>query len=69
MEEQEQTIRLDQFMKLTNMVMSGGEAKHVIQDGQVRVNGEVDTRRSRKLHQGDRVEFAGRTEVVASLEH
>ncbi|MHB0856955.1 MAG: RNA-binding S4 domain-containing protein [Anaerolineae bacterium] len=68
MDEQKPTIRLDQFMKLTNMVMSGGEAKHVIQAGEVRVNSEVDTRRSHKLHPGDRVEFAGRCEVVTNLE-
>jgi ribosome-associated protein len=57
-------IRLDQFMKLVAMVASGGEAKHLIQDGQVTVNGEAETRRSRKLHEGDTVTFEGRTETV-----
>ncbi|HHX42404.1 MAG TPA: RNA-binding S4 domain-containing protein [Chloroflexi bacterium] len=69
MSEQEQaTIRLDQFMKYVGMVGTGGAAKHLIQQGAVLVNGAVETRRSRKLHTGDRVTFAGRTEVVA-LDH
>jgi len=46
-------IRLDQFMKLAGMVGSGGQAKHLIQDGQVLVNGVVETRRSKKLRPGD----------------
>jgi len=58
------TIRLDQFMKYMGMTESGGQAKHAIQAGEVMVNGEVETRRSRKVHAGDRVTFAGRTEVV-----
>lgn len=46
-------IRLDQFLKLVNAVSSGGEAKHLIQGGQVTVNNEVETRRGRKLANGD----------------
>ena len=60
----EPTIRLDQFMKLVGWVRSGGEAKHVIQEGQVSLNGEVETRRSKQLRAGDRVSFAGREAVV-----
>jgi len=63
-EQEQQTIRLDQFMKYVGMVATGGEAKHLIQGGEVLVNDEVETRRSRKLHTGDRVTFAGHTEVV-----
>lgn len=48
-------IRLDQFLKLSNLVGSGGEAKILIQDGLVRVNGEVEQRRGRKLQAGDKV--------------
>ena len=48
-------IRLDQFLKLSNLVGSGGEAKIRIQDGLVRVNGEVEQRRGRKLQAGDKV--------------
>ncbi|WP_414718501.1 S4 domain-containing protein YaaA [Trichlorobacter sp.] len=48
-------IKLDSFLKLANLVMSGGEAKIVIQEGQIRVNGEVETRRGRKLYPGDQI--------------
>ncbi len=64
-ESEKQTIRLDQFLKWMNVVVSGGEAKHLIQAGEVVVNGEVETRRSRKLRDGDRVAFMGRQMVVA----
>ncbi len=52
-------IKLDSFLKAVNMVGSGGEAKMLIADGQVLVNGEVELRRGRKLRPGDRVEVAG----------
>jgi ribosome-associated protein len=57
-------IRLDQFLKWQGLVFTGGEAKQRIQGGEVRVNGFQETRRGRKLRAGDRVELAGRTEVV-----
>lgn len=50
-------IKLGQAMKLAGVVESGVDAKVVIQDGYVRVNGEVDTRRGRKLVPGDEVRF------------
>ena len=46
-------IKLGQAMKLAGLVGDGVQAKMVIQDGLVQVNGEVDTRRGRKLHPGD----------------
>ena len=49
-------------------VGSGGEAKVVIQGGDVRVNGETETRRRKKLHSGDVVEFNGRRGVVSAPE-
>ncbi len=49
-------ITLGQALKASNLVGSGGEAKVLIQGGVVRVNGEVETRRGRKLHKGDVVE-------------
>lgn len=52
-------IRLDAFLKLANLVESGGMAKNVIQDGQVRVNGEVCLQRGRKLRPGDTAAFLG----------
>jgi ribosome-associated protein len=58
-------IRLDQLLKLSGVAESGGQAKAMIQGGQeVKVNGELETRRGRKLREGDRVEVAGRTIVV-----
>ena len=50
-------IRLDAFLKMNDAVQSGGHAKIVIQDGEVRVNGEVCTQRGRKLHPGDKVDY------------
>ena len=52
-------IKLDQFLKFVNLVSSGIEAKMIIKDGQVKVNGEVELRRGKKLHDGDQVEFEG----------
>lgn len=52
-------IRLDQFLKWKGLVESGGQAKLLIQAGEVLVNGEVDTRRGRKLRTGDVVELEG----------
>jgi ribosome-associated protein len=49
-------IRLDQFLKLAGAVQGGGEAKARVQAGEVRVNGEVELRRGRKLRAGDEVE-------------
>lgn len=46
-------ITLDQFLKTTGLVGSGGQAKIAIQEGYVTVNGEVETRRRRKLAAGD----------------
>lgn len=50
-------IKLGQALKLAGLVDSGVDAKFVIQDGQVKVNGEVDTRRGKKLYPGDNFEF------------
>ena len=49
-------ITLGQALKAANLVGSGGEAKILVQTGEVRVNGEVETRRGRKLKEGDVVE-------------
>lgn len=57
----EAVIQLDQFMKITGLVSTGGQAKLVIQGGEVLLNGQVETRRKKKLHHGDQVTFAGRT--------
>ena len=52
-------INLGQALKAAGYVESGVDAKEVIQEGLVTVNGEVDTRRGRKLYDGDMVEFDG----------
>lgn len=54
-------IKLGQALKAAGLADSGLDAKIVIQDGLVQVNGEVDTRRGRKLYDGDVVEFDGDT--------
>lgn len=57
-------IKLDSFLKATGMASSGGEAKVLITDGNVLVNGEPELRRGRKLYRGDIVETAGMSEAV-----
>lgn len=52
-------IKLGQLLKLAGFVESGVEAKFVIQDGLVKVNGQVDTRRGRKIVVGDMIEYNG----------
>ncbi len=55
----EEYIKLGQVLKAAGFVDSGVEAKEVIQDGLVKVNGKTDTRRGKKLYDGDIVEFDG----------
>jgi ribosome-associated protein len=62
------TIRLGQYLKLAGLAGTGGEAKYLIQEGLVRVNGEVETRRKRQLHPGDRVEFQEHTLTVTAAD-
>jgi ribosome-associated protein len=60
----EETIRLGQFLKLAGLVATGGEAKRLIQEGRVLVNGEVEARRKRQLHAGDEVAVGDQVYVV-----
>jgi ribosome-associated protein len=57
-------IKLDSFLKAVNIVASGGEAKIIISEGLVKVNGDIETRRGRKLYPGDRVETGSKSFVV-----
>ena len=57
-------IRLGQFLKLVGLVATGGEAKHLIQSGEVLVNDQVETRRKRQLRDGDTVTVGDQTVVV-----
>lgn len=61
-------IRLGQFLKLADLIDTGGEGKIVIASGDVTVNGEVDLRRGRQLRPGDVVEVFGRQARVVSTE-
>lgn len=60
-------IKLGQALKAAGFVDSGVEAKEVIQEGHVLVNGEVDTRRGRKLYEGDVVSFENQTIKIEKL--
>ena len=51
-------MKLDQFLKWSNVVSTGGEAKMFIKSGRVSVNGEIEKRRGRKLNTGDVVKFS-----------
>ena len=57
-------IKLQDAMKLANIVYSGGEAKQLILEEQVKVNGEVCTMRGKKLYPGDKFSFNGDTYVI-----
>ena len=59
--EEDEFIKLGQALKKASLVGSGVEAKIVIQDGLVQVNGEVEVQRGKKLHNGDVVSYDGET--------
>lgn len=61
-------IKLQDALKYANAVESGGFAKTVIQDGEVKVNGEVCTMRGKKLYPGDRFSFMGTVYQICSYE-
>lgn len=54
-------IKLQDILKLAGLTYTGGEAKVMVQEGLVKVNGEVCTMRGKKIRPGDRVEFEGKT--------
>ena len=57
-------LRLDHFLKMSGIAETGGQAKLTIQNGEVKVNGEIDTRRRRKLLPSDVVEVGGKKLLV-----
>lgn len=59
--EEDEFIKLGQSLKKAGLVGSGVDAKMVIQDGQVNVNGKVEYQRGKKLHDGDIVTYNGET--------
>ena len=50
-------MKLDKFLKWKNLVSTGGESKVFIKSGSVKVNGEIETKRGRKLSKGDKIIF------------
>ncbi|MDR3613231.1 MAG: RNA-binding S4 domain-containing protein [Candidatus Obscuribacterales bacterium] len=60
-------IRLDQFLKFAGLADSGGEAKAIIQNGDIAVNGEREGRRGRKLRAGDTVQFRDEKVVIDAV--
>ena len=58
-------IKLQDAMKYANIVYSGGEAKALIQEGEVKVNGEVCTMRGKKLRNGDKFEFMDQVYLIS----
>lgn len=61
---EQESIRLDQLLKVSGLAQTGGHAKMAIQGGEVLVNGEIETRRRRKLFPGDKIEFGGEVVVI-----
>ena len=61
-------IKLDQFLKFLGVAQTGGQAKHMIVDGAVQVNGESETRRGRKLFIGDKVTVGNQIFEVRDLD-
>lgn len=61
-----ETIRLDQFLKLAGVADTGGQAKFLIQAGEVLVNGAVETRRRCQLRPGDEVQYGEDVMIVAA---
>jgi ribosome-associated protein len=61
-------IPLGSFLKLSGAASTGGEAKFLIQNGAVRVNGEVELRRAHVVHAGDLVELGGEEYVAVEIE-
>lgn len=64
LEIKEDVIKLDSAMKFAGVIMTGGHAKTVIQNGEVLVNGEVCTMRGKKLHKGDTFSFEGKQFLI-----
>jgi ribosome-associated protein len=60
----EEYIKLDQVLKLSDIANSGAEAKHMVLDGKVLVNNEIEIRRGRKIRNGDIVEIKGKDKIV-----
>ncbi|HYD03138.1 MAG TPA: RNA-binding S4 domain-containing protein [Alphaproteobacteria bacterium] len=63
-QENEKYIELNTFLKINNLAPTGGQAKNIIRDGEVQVNGTVETRNKKKLRDGDVVVYEGKKYIV-----
>ena len=54
--EDSEFIELIKLLKVTNICSSGGEAKHLVEDGEVKLNGELESRKRAKIRPGDKIE-------------
>ena len=61
---EKEPVELYKILKFENLAASGGEAKHLIQEGMVKVNGEVETRKRKKIFHADVIEAQGETLVI-----
>ena len=64
--ETDEYIKLGQALKAAGLVLSGVEAKDAILEGQVKVNGETELRRGRKLYDGDKIQFDGEVVIISN---
>ncbi len=64
----ETTFRLDHYLKAIGVAATGGQAKILIQSGQVAVNGQIETRRRKQLRVGDTVDALGERFIAATIE-
>ncbi|MCD5411210.1 MAG: RNA-binding S4 domain-containing protein [Clostridiales bacterium] len=60
----EEYIKLDQLLKLTDIAVTGGHAKIIIQNEEVKVNGIIEVRRGKKIRRGDKVEVAEKKIII-----
>lgn len=67
-ESESEHVRLDHFLKICGVAETGGQAKMIIQSGDVFVNGKVETRRRKKLFAGDVVQVAGEEYVIEGID-
>ena len=63
----EEFIRLDNLLKFAGIAPTGGQAKFIIQNGEIKVNGEVCTMRGKKMRPGDKAQYRQRVIEVASV--
>lgn len=61
-------IRLDAALKFTGSASTGGEAKLIIQEGNVKLNGEICTQRTKKLRYGDVIEYENESYIISGVE-